>query len=126
MFRGDTGTAEDVAAFARDVDGHAAVVPLRERYLRRLHLAGVFQAAELQRQQLRQRDAARLLRELDLDRLRRGDRTLEQCALLGVFGGFGEARDRCADRAPRDAITRLREAAERTFQAFHVRQAIRL
>src|SRR6478736_6245410 len=43
---GDTGAAEDVARLARDIDGHAAVVPLRQRHLRRLHRARVLQAAQ--------------------------------------------------------------------------------
>ena len=112
-------------ALARDVDRHAAVVPLRQRHLRRLHLAGVLQAAELQRQQLRQRDAARHVGELELHGLRRRDRAVEQDAFLRVVQRFGEARDRRADRAPGDAVARLRQAAERTLEAFHVRQAVR-
>src|SRR5262249_50067817 len=44
----------------------------------------------------------------------------------GVFGGFGEAGDGRTDRAPRDPVARLRQAAERTFQTFHVRQTARI
>src|SRR5690349_25147421 len=70
---GDAGTAEDVAALARDVDRHAAVVPLGQRHLGRLHLAGILEATELQRQQLRGGDAPGHVGHLQLDRLVRSE-----------------------------------------------------
>jgi hypothetical protein len=123
---GDAGAAEDVATLARDVDRHAHIVPLRERHLGRLHLARVFQSTQLQGQQLGERDATRHVGQFELHRLRRGDRAIEQDAVLGVFVGFGQAGDRRADRAPGDAIARLRQAAQRPLQAFDVRQTIRI
>jgi len=45
--------AQHVTAVTGDIERHATVVPLGERYVRRLHGARVLQASELQRQQLR-------------------------------------------------------------------------
>jgi hypothetical protein len=43
---------------------------------------------------------------------------------LVYFSGFVEAGDGGADRAPGDAVAGLGQAAERTLQALHVRQAV--
>ena len=74
----DAGAAEQVAAVARDIQGHAAVVPLGQRHLRRLHGPGVLQTAELQRQQLRGGDAAGHVGQADLHALGGGQRPTEE------------------------------------------------
>src|SRR5690606_22144176 len=79
---GDAGATEQVARLARDVDGHAAVVPLGQRDLGGLHLPGVLEAAELEAQQLRGGDAARPVGHLDLGALGRGHGAPEENALL--------------------------------------------
>ena len=61
----------------RNVDGHAHVVPFRQRHLSRLHGPAILQATELQRQQLGQRDAARHIGQLQLHSLGRGDRSIK-------------------------------------------------
>ena len=125
MFGGDAGTAEQVAAFAGDVDRHPAVVPLRQADLLRLHGTGILQASQLQRQQLRQGDAAGHVGHLDLRALGGRHRAVEQDAFLGVGQRFVEAGDGGTDRSPGDAVTRLGEAAQRPLQALHVGQAVR-
>ena len=86
-------------------------------------LAGILQAAQLQRQQLRGGDAAGHVGQLQLHRLVRRQRTAEQHALGGVVEHFLQAGLRGADRAPGDAVARLGQAAQRTLQALHVGQA---
>ena len=124
VFGGDAGAAEQVAAFAGDVDRHPAVVPLGQADLRGLHVAGILQAAELHCQQLGQGDAAGHLGHLDLRALGRRHRALEQDALLGVAQHFPEAGDGGADRTPGDAVTGLVQATQRPLQALHVGQAV--
>src|SRR5690606_10647418 len=123
---GDAGAAEQVAAFAGDVDGHAAVVPLGQRDLLRLHRARVLQAAQLQHQQLGQGDAAGHVGQLDLRALGGGDRAAEQDALLAVVQRLVQAGDGGADRTPGDAVAGLGQAAQRTLEALDVGQAVGL
>ncbi|VTQ56890.1 Uncharacterised protein [Stenotrophomonas maltophilia] len=124
MLGGDARPAQQIATLAGDVDGHAAVVPLGQADLLRLQLAGFLQAAQLQRQQLRGGDAAGHFGQLDLRALRGRQRAAEQHAFLGVAQRFIQAGNRRADRAPADAVTGLGQAAQRSLQALHVRQAV--
>src|SRR5439155_568025 len=118
----DAGAAQHVAAVARDVERHAAVVPLGERDVRGLHRACVLEPSELQRQQLRGRDAPGHLGEPNLDGLVRGERPAEERPGRGVVEQLPEARLRGSDHAPGDAVARLREAGEGTLQSHHARQ----
>src|SRR5579883_832345 len=78
VLRADARAAEHVATVARDVEGHAAVVPLREGYVGRLHLARLLEPPELQHEELRGRDAAGHLGQTDLNGLILGERPPEE------------------------------------------------
>ena len=91
-----------------------------------LDLAGVFQAADLQHEQLRLGDFADHPRKLVLHELMRRDglvapllaqQRVLQCAVV--------ARHRGAERSPGDAIAGLIQAHQRRLQAAAFRQQIR-
>lgn len=71
-----------MSRFAGDIDRHAHVVPLRQADLGRLHVAGVFEATELQRQQLRHGDAAGHVGQFELHGLIGGERAVEKNPVL--------------------------------------------
>ena len=98
------------------------VVPLGQRHLLRRERAGVLQAAEVQRHELRLHDLGEHVGEAHLLNLESADRPVEHHALLRVLERFLEARHRRADRAPRDAVARLRETHQRTLEAARLRQ----
>src|SRR5688572_32912189 len=120
----DARSTQHVAAVARDVQCHAAVVPLGERYLRRLHLALVLEPAELVAQQLCGGDLARHFRKSELDRLCRGQRLAEHLAGPGVVDELRQAGLRGADYTPGNAVTRLGEAGKWPLESLHGRQQV--
>src|SRR2546421_8085843 len=109
----DAGAAEHVAAVTGDIEGHATVVPLGKRYVRRLHGARVLQASELQRQQLRGGDAPGHVGEPHLDGLVCGQRPAEDRAGGGVIQQLPHARLRRPDDSPADSLSRLRKSGQR-------------
>src|ERR1700683_1459216 len=65
----DAGPAEQIAAVARDLQRHAAVVPFAERELRGAQGFPLLESSELSGQQLRARELADHLGESQLYRL---------------------------------------------------------
>src|SRR5262245_55676537 len=123
---GDAVGAEDVAAEPAALERHPAAVPLGHRHVVVLHRAGFLHLAEPPAQQLRLRDLGGHPDELVLHELEPRDRLVELDADLAGATRLVERRLRGADRAPRDAVARLREAGQRALDAFDTRQQLRL
>src|SRR5215467_4700278 len=125
MLVDDAGGAQDVTGQPRRVERDLHVVHLGHRNLLRAHLLQIFQSAELQAQELRLGDLGDHPDELLLHELERRDRLAELDALLRVLERPIVAAHRGADGAPRDAVARLVETAQRAAQALHVRKLVR-
>src|SRR5215831_13639059 len=119
------GGAQDVACEPRRVERDLHVVHLGHRDLLRARLPKILQTAELQAQELRLGDLGDHPDELLLDELERGDRLAELDPLLRVLERPVVAAHRGPDGAPRDAVTRLVQAAQRAAQPLHVRKLVR-
>src|SRR6266403_812953 len=108
----DAVGAENVAGFARGLESDGDVVHLEHGDVRVIDFVLVFEAADLQREQLALADFGDHPGEFFLDELVRGDGLVSE--LLARFGVLqrgvvaGHSRAECA---PADAIARLIEAA---------------
>jgi hypothetical protein len=122
----DAVGAEHVAPEPGDPQGDVDVVHLGERDHRGPELAAVLELREPQRHELGLGDLGRHPDELLLRELLGGERRAEDDALLRVAQGLVEAGQRGADRAPGDAVARLRETGERPLQASRPGQPVRL
>src|SRR3984957_789468 len=105
---------------------HPNVVAFRHRNMLMLHLARIFQPANLQHEQLRLGNFADHPGELVLYQLVRGDGLVaplfaQQCILQRAV----IACHRRAQRTPRNAVTRLVQAHQRRLQPATLRQKIR-
>jgi hypothetical protein len=112
----DASAAQHIARVTGDIERHATVVPLGERHLHGRHGTGVFQAAQLQRQQLRRRNLARHVGQSNLYGLIRCQWTTKQLTRFSVPKYFSQTSLRCANDSPADAKARLRQARERCLQ----------
>ena len=90
---------------------------LAERHLLRRHRAGVLEAAEVQRHELRLHDLGQHVRQPHLLNLDPPIGLSNMTRFFGVAERLLVAGHRRADRAPRDAVARLREAHERALDA---------
>jgi hypothetical protein len=107
----DAVRAVHVAGHARDLQRDVDVVHLRQADLLVRQLALVLQDAEAPREELALGDLAQHPRELVLDELEARDRAVELDPRLARTRWPSQAALRRAERAPRDAVPRVGEAA---------------
>src|SRR5216684_7112855 len=113
----DAVGAEDVAGLAGGFKRDGDVVHFQHGDVRGVGLAFVFQAADMQREQLSLDDFGDHPREFFLDELVRSDGLVgELLARLGVLQGGVVAGHGRAEGAPADAVARLVKATERAAQ----------
>src|SRR5258708_27046902 len=121
----DAISAENVACFTRDVQRNGDVVHLQHGDVRGIDFVFIFQAADMQGQELPLHDFRDHPGELFLYELMRGDGLVGKLlARFGVLKRSVVAGHVVAQRAPSDAVARLIEAAERTFESDNVGQQI--
>ena len=117
--------AQDVARLARTLQRHPDVVLLQQRDVCKRRLAFLLQPAHLQRQQLPLGDFRQHPHQLLLHQLMPGDGLARPLlALLGIIERGLVALHGRAQRAPTDAVARLRQAAERRPQPVGLGQAV--
>ena len=109
----DAVAAVHVARHPRDLERLAAGIALHDRRDLRRRLAFVLHPAEAQAALQPERDLGLHVGELFLDELVRGERAAELLAIERVLARGVPAGLRRAQRAPRDAVARAVEAAER-------------
>src|SRR5271165_2925689 len=117
VFEGDAARTEDRARLAADVEGLANVVEFAEADVLREQRAGVFEAAEPQRDehtllQLEQHVGQLLLRDL-----KASDRLAELDSRFCVLERGLKARTGSSHRAPHNTVARLVEAGKRCAEA---------
>src|ERR1700737_961216 len=121
----DAVGAENVAGFASGVEGDGDIVHLQHGDVGRVDFVFIFEAANVQGQELPLHDFGDHPGEFFLDELVRGDGLVgELFGRLGVLQCGVVAGHGGAERAPAYAVSRLIEATERAFQSDYVRQQI--
>ena len=117
---GNPVPAEHVTRLARDLERLAARVPLDQRDHLGGRLALVLKAAHLEARLQADGDLGRVISELLLDELVLRERPPKLLAVDGVLAGHVHARLGGAERAPRDAVARVVEAAKGALEALDV------
>src|SRR5678809_1331478 len=127
MIRRPPRSTLDRSSAASDVyKRQAHVVALRHRYVRGAELVLVLQAAELDAEQLRERELRRHVGEFFLRELIASDRLREHDAVLAVLERLVHARHPRAQNPPRDAVARLGETHERRLETVGLGETIGL
>ena len=123
---GDAVGAEDVAGHAGALDGHGDVVFLGHGDVLECDFALIFEAADLEGEQLCFSDFGDHPGEFLLDELVAGDGLAAKLfALLGVLQSGVVAGHGCTDRTPTDAVARLAEAHQGGLEAVGAGKQIR-
>ena len=117
--------AQNFAGAAGGFPRHPHIVHFQHRNVRGMHAAGVLQAADLQRQELRFGDFGDHPDQFFLHQLVRGDRlVVELLAFFGVTQRGVVAGHGRADAAPANAVAGLIQAGQRAAQTFHAGENI--